>query len=158
MGNYFLMSFRFNKQLCSDFGLVQTDNPDIFCRISDYSFWKFRQLYDYGWGKENGYYKIPIPSFNELVEIVLQSKNDEDKYGAAAIIIDDFGDALLNKCFDIMDNEKSLKKHEEFFEVLKLQRPINRSSIIGKSYSQILDDYNKWKVVSEKVSLFIKSK
>ena len=28
-------------------------------------------LYDFGWGKENGFYKDPLPDFNSLLEIVL---------------------------------------------------------------------------------------
>ncbi len=158
MGNYFLMSFRFNKQKYADFGLVQTNKPEIFKRDSDCSLWKFRPLYNFGWGKENGYCKIPIPGFNKLVDIILYSKNKDDKYGAAAVILDDFSDVLLDKCFEILNNEKNLKKYSNFFEILQLQDSLNRSSIIGKSYSRIADDFNRWEIVAKKVSKLLKSK
>ena len=152
MGNYFLMSMRFNKKYPQDFGLIPSDNPGIFLRQEDGSQWKSRPLYDYGWGKENGYFKIPIPDFNGLVKIILQSKKDDDKYGAAAIILDDYCDELLNKCFKIFEDKKNTKRYSEFFKILKLQNPVNRSSIIGKHYSQISEDFEKWKTIAGKIN------
>ena len=152
MGNYFLMSMRFNKRLPEDFGLSSSENSDIFIRQNDNSQWKSRQLYDYGWGKENGFYKIPAPDFNGLVNIILQSKSDDDKYGAAAVILDDHTNELLEKCFEIFENEKKLKKYSEFFKILKLQNPINRSSTMGKHYSLISENFEKWKTIANKVS------
>ena len=66
MGTYFLMSRRFNK----------------------------RQPEDFGWGKETGFYRIPLLDFQGLVNLILQSKSEEDKYGAASVILDDYCDEL----------------------------------------------------------------
>ena len=118
MGKLFLMSMRFDKQSPADFGLVAYENSDIFFRQTDHSLWKSRALYDYGCGKENGYYKIPMPDFNELVNIILHSKTDDDKYGAAAVILDDFCDELLNKCFEIFAYEhpsENILSFSQFF-------------------------------------------
>ena len=152
MGNYFMMSIRFNKQSPEEFGLTLNDNSDTFVRLNDNSQWKKRPLYDYGWGEENGYYKVPMPSFDELVSIILQSKNEDDKYGAAAVILDDFCDELMEKCFEIFEDGKDVKKYFEFFRILKLQNPINRSSIIGKHYSEVSKDFEKWKTIAKMVS------
>ena len=152
MGKYFLMSMRFNKQLPKDFGLIPSGNSDIFISHDDNSQWKSRSLYDFGWGKENGYYKAPMPDFNELVNIILQSKNDDDKYGAAAVILDDHCEELLQKCFEIFADGNNVKKHTEFFKILKLQNPINRSPTIGKHYTHISEDFKKWKIIAKMVS------
>lgn len=151
MGNYFLMSKRFNKQSPEDFGLISSKNPEVFTKPEDLSQWKSRQLYDYGWGKENGYYKIPMPDFNGLVDIILKSKNDDDKFGAAAVILDDYYDELLEKCFEIFEDKKDVKKYADFFKVLNLRNPINRSSTMGKHYTRISEDFEKWKTIARKI-------
>lgn len=56
MGEHFVMSTRFDKCEASDFGLEQLDakratNP------KDHTLWGKCKLYDFGWGKENGFYK-----------------------------------------------------------------------------------------------------
>ena len=86
MGKYFVMSIRFNKCIASDFGLI-SKNENIAINPIDNSIWIKTKLYDFGWGKENGFYKIPLPNFNTLLELALYSTNEEDMYGAAAVIL-----------------------------------------------------------------------
>ena len=152
MGNYFLLSMRFNKRTPEDFGLVSSENSDIFIRQNDNSQWKSRPLYDYGWGKENGYFKIPMPNFAELVNIILESKSDDDKYGSAAVILDDYCEELLDKCFEIFESGDNLKNYSEFFKILQLQTPVNRSSTMGKEYSCVSEDYERWKMIANRIS------
>ena len=35
---------------------------------------------DLGWGKENGFYKSPLPNFDILLELALNSKSRDDMY------------------------------------------------------------------------------
>ena len=81
------MSIRFNKQSPRDFGLTFKDG-EFICE-QDGTQWASRQLYDFGWGKENGFYKIPLGNFEQLLEL-LQGKDEEDAYGAAAVIMEDY--------------------------------------------------------------------
>ena len=86
MGEHFVMSTRLDKCEASDFGLEQLDakratNP------KDHTLWGKCKLYDFGWGKENGFYKEPLPGFDTLLELVLYGKNRDDRYGAAAVIL-----------------------------------------------------------------------
>ena len=138
MGNYFLISTKFNKQSPEDFGLIPSENPYIFLKQEDYSQWKSRPLYDYGWGKENGYYKIPMPDLDGLMDIILKSKKDDDKYGAAAaVILDDYGDELLDRCFKVLEDKKSINEYSGLFKILNLKNPINRSPAMGKHCSTL---------------------
>ena len=98
---------------------------------------------------------MPMPGFNELVDIILFSKNEEDKYGAASVILDDFGDELLDKCVEIFDIKKDLNLYADFFKILQLQKPFSRSSTIGKNASCISADYSKWKLIAEQVSDYL---
>ena len=82
MGNYFVMSMRFNKCNASDFGFILKDKNTAI-NPNDNSIWIKASLYDFGWGKENGFYKDPLPCFDSLFEIALYSTNSDDMYGAA---------------------------------------------------------------------------
>ena len=105
MGKYFVMSKRFNKQYAKDFGLISNGNNTAL-DPTDGSLWTKTNLYDFGWEKENGYYKEPLPDFLSLFEITLCSNNDDDTYGAAAIILEKYPDELLIKCEQLMLDKK----------------------------------------------------
>ena len=148
MGNYFVMSTMFNKNNACDFGLVPIDENYAINPI-DNSLWHKCSLYDLGWGKENGFYKEPIPGFDVLFQIVLCSTDKEDIYGAAAIILDNFVDDLLSQCELIMYDPKRQREFKILVDLFNLKVPLNRLSVTGKSYEQIQDDYERWKIVSE---------
>lgn len=66
---YFIMSRKFDKQSPSSFELEYSNGK--FISLKDGSEWVQCHLYDYGWGKENGFYKKPLGSFNELINLLL---------------------------------------------------------------------------------------
>lgn len=46
MGEYFIMSMRFNKSSPKEFGLIPGDELGVFFKVDDNSQWKSRPLYD----------------------------------------------------------------------------------------------------------------
>jgi len=80
------MSNRFNKVSPADFDLVGTTDYESYTRPNDGTTWAARKLYNLGWGNENGFVRIPPPDFKLLIEIILKSDDQEDRYGAAALI------------------------------------------------------------------------
>lgn len=150
MGIYFVMSTRFNRNSATDFGLEPQDSETAI-NPKDGSIWKRTQLYDLGWGKENGFYKLPLPQFDILFELVLHSECDEDVFGAAAIILEKYPDLLLEQCEVLMNNRSKKKDFKKLVKLFNLKLPINRCPIDGKSYDQIQRDYTRWKKVSEMV-------
>lgn len=148
MGNYFVMSMRFNKSNACDFGFISNDTNTAI-NPNDNSTWIKAALYDFGWGKENGFYKAPLPSFDTLFELTLYSTNRDDMYGAAAIILEKFADELLRQC-EVFANDRFRKKEfKKLVELFKLKLPINRCSVVLKTYEQIQNDYARWKKISE---------
>jgi len=148
MGKFFLMSHRFDKKGASDFGLEPLEfnyaiDPD------DRSIWESRKLYDFGWGAENGYCKLPIPNFEALLELVLFSENKDDVYGAASIIMEDHSDNFLEVCECISSDKNRVKDFKRLVKLFDLCHAINRSSILCKSYEQVEDDYSRWCRISE---------
>ena len=64
---FFKMSFRFDKCTPEAFGLVLSENSEnIYVDKSEGSLWKQQNLYDFGWGAEYGFVRLPEPSFYDL--------------------------------------------------------------------------------------------
>ncbi len=148
MGDYFVMSTRFNKSNASDFGFI-SKSENLAINPKDNSTWIKVVLYDFGWGKENGFYKFPLPNFDVLFELVLYSENRDDKYGAAAIILEKFPEELLYQCERLAKDPYRKKEFKELVELFKLNISTNRCSVAQKTNEQIQNDYMRWKRISE---------
>ncbi len=77
---YFMISHHFNKTSLTDFGLIFSDGKFV---CSDGCEWIPRGLYDFGWGPENGYCRLPLPDFSVLITLASQNLLTDDVYGAA---------------------------------------------------------------------------
>ena len=146
MGDYFVMSKRFDKCSASDFGFISKD-MNTAIDPTDNSIWIRSSLYDFGWGKENGFYKAPLLSFDSLFEIVLYSTNREDMYGAAAVILDKYADDLLCKCEMFMNDRLRKNEFKRMVDLFNLNSSLNKCSVLGKTYEQIQKDHARWKKV-----------
>lgn len=148
MGDYFVMSMRFNKCNATDFGLI-SNGTNTAINPGDNSIWIKAALYDFGWGKENGFYRTPLPSFDTLFELALYSTDRDDMYGAAAVILEKFADELLCICEMLANDRFRNKEFEKLVELFDLKLPKNRCSVVQKTYEQIQNDYIRWKSISE---------
>jgi hypothetical protein len=155
-----LMSFRLNKENPSDFGLTGPNDEGLYIRLIDVSIWQSRKLYDNGWGQENGFVRIPYLDFKSLVEIVLNSEDQEDRLGSAEIIIEDHPDELLQYCENIftVSDKPNIERHRIFFKILKLNLPYNLSIALNQSPEEIEKQHLRWKVISEIVTKVLNSK
>lgn len=122
------MSVRFNKSTLNDFGLVKSNEGLITDRI-DYSIWEKKELIDLGWGNENGFYKTPLPGFDDLSKLVFEfsynKKNNNidtiNFYGALAILLQRYPVLLLDKVEEHdLKGKFDSKKDRDFFELVKL--------------------------------------
>ena len=143
---YFLMSTLFNKETAAVFGLVEKDGR--FFLESDNSEWVKCQLYDYGWGDENGFYKLPLSDFYELINIVLTGEK-EDSFGAAAIIMDRYNDELKSFLIELMDKNPSNKSKKLLFDTFKLKWGTNRTAKNGMYIQEIEKEARDWEKIKE---------
>ena len=148
MGKFFVMSKRFNKQSALDFGLSDQGNG-MAVNPDDGSLWKKDLLFDFGWGAENGYYRVPMPDFPHLMDVVLLEGNDEDVFGAAAIVERQYPEELLEYCEKIILDPERVEDFEKISRVFRLDHTINRSPTRGKQYQEILSDSERWKKISD---------
>lgn len=143
----FLMSTRFNKQKPSDFGLEYVEGK--FILLKDGSEWVQCQLYDFGWGKENGFYKKPLGSFEELISLVIDFTDEEDAYGAASIIEDLYMNDLKQYLLDLMYHKVNKNIKKRLCSIFKLNYPINRTYKKEYSIKQNENEYQQWKLISK---------
>ncbi|MDF2531097.1 MAG: hypothetical protein K0Q65_678 [Clostridia bacterium] len=151
---YFRMCFRFNKKTPEEFGLTHLDkNSNQYIDTSDNSYWVQRNLYDFGWGNENGFMRLQNLSFDELLCLLVESKLEANRYGAAYVIVKEYPEELLNYLVSIFDssNNNISDSMKEAFEILGLEEVRNRCETNGKPYEEVNRDYEKWKYVSKKV-------
>ena len=127
MGKYFRMSKRFNKKTPSDFGLTTDAKGDYAIDPEDNSKWKPCSLYDFGWGNEIGYYRIPLPGFAELLQISIESNDSDDMYGAAAIILEKYPNDLLEYCEELFGPSINKRTAKQLIKAFQLDQCINRS-------------------------------
>lgn len=150
---HFLISFKFSKCHPKDFGLIQSCfDSNIYINPKDHSQWVKQETYDFGWGNENGFMRLPKLQFEELWYLLTNSKIQENKYGAAYIIEQQFSDELLKLLIEIFSRNSTFPKEIiEAFKILKLHEAKNRSPILGKLIGEIHLDDDNWKYISEKV-------
>ena len=148
MGTYFRMSHRFDLCTPADFGLEETPDKDIAVDPTDGASWRRCALYDFGWGKENGYCKLPLPSFELLLELAVTGENREDQYGAAAIILDEYPDLLLAACEVMAQDPSQSESLKSLNAVFQLESGINHSPTTGKHYNDIRTDAARWQTLA----------
>lgn len=152
--DYFRMSFRFDKKNPEEFGLTHLNKDlDQYIDINDNSYWVRRKLYDFGWGNENGFMRLPNLSFDELWRLLVESKIEANRYGAAYVIEKEYPEELLSYLISLLDNfnDNISGSMKEVFEILGLEEVRNRCETTGKSYEEVNRDYERWKYVSKKV-------
>ena len=146
---YFLMSTRFNKQSPQDFGLMSVNGK--FIRADDRTEWISCQLFDLGWGEENGFYKVPLGSFEELMRLVLCDDDLEDSYGAAAMILKQYTVELKAYLLDITEQKakfKDRKKLRKLNQLFNLQSGSNLTCQVGMPFGEMAKEHNDWKQIA----------
>lgn len=155
------MSFKFDKDKPEDFGLTKSkEKKDIFICEHDNSEWICVPLYDFGWGNEYGFMRLPMLKFMELWSILENTSIHNNKYGAAAIIENEYADEMLNYLLELTnDPQFSLGDPlKEALKILDLGTIKNRSETLGKTYKEISEEFKNWKLLGERISKLIAGK
>jgi hypothetical protein len=109
---------------------------------------------------------LPEPLTEELIEIALSSKNEDEVVAASLRLRDneefkgnEFRKALIDKlnCIEL-DNLHSEEK-QRLINIIKyseLDNEINRQEILNKGYKEILKDANFYKSVAEQAATILR--
>lgn len=91
----FMMSYKHDKTTPEDFGLVERDGR-YFSR-KDNSEWIKHPMFDYGYGPEDGFYKLPLGSFNDLISFIEGNYKKEDQSLCAAVMMMEMNPSEVKK-------------------------------------------------------------
>lgn len=143
---YFMMSTRFDKKTYEDFNLNKINDKFYDKNNSE---WIPCKLYDFGWGNENGYYKVPLGDFETLINLVLSYDDDEDSYAASYIIETKYIHEFKSFVLDLIKKQGDLKTLRRLKMLFKLEISYNRTIENGLNLYDIENEYNDWKLISE---------
>ena len=122
---FFRMSYVFNKIKPEDFGLISTEQENIFIDLKDSSKWEKRHLIDLGWGLEVAFCKLPYLSFEELLKLSFYAdptKKTTDFLCAIGVLLNDYSHELLDFTEKFLaDKKNSLQNHKEFYHLVRTQ-------------------------------------
>lgn len=110
-------------------------------------------LFDFGWGDEYGFVRLPELNFDKLWYLLLNSNIDNNIYGSASVISKVYFNELYEILIGIFNNPKDIitQPLKRTFKILGLEKRTNKSSVEGKGWLEIDRDYRKWIQISEKV-------
>lgn len=147
MKRYFYITINFSPEY--EGTVLARLKDDLYINTETGETYRKRALYDFGWGKENGFYKAPLPDFDTLLELVLHSEDRDDMYGAAAIILEKYADELLYRCEAMMNDPLRKKEFRRSAEVFRLEEPLNRCSVDQKTSEKIKSNHTRWKKIAQ---------
>lgn len=137
-----------------DFDLYLYDEePNIYINKNDNSKWIKKNLYDFGRGAQDGFMRLTQLDFQDLWSLIFNSKIEDNRYGAAAILENEHAEELNKYILDLF-NKKNFGITESMidaFNILNLDRGINRSEIMFKSKEEVKRDWVTWKYIAQKV-------
>lgn len=142
----FHMSFRFDNTKPDDFGLISSEQDNVYIDPNDNSKWEKRNLIDLGWGLEVAFCKLPYPSFNELLHLSLYANSKEKKAGyycSIGLLLHDYASEFFDFTQNILANGKySLQDHKHFYSIVRTQM-IYLDKIMKVKWEVIFDQYKE---------------
>ncbi|MBC7523104.1 MAG: hypothetical protein H7239_01495 [Flavobacterium sp.] len=168
MNNVENENIEWNKvKLFSDPGIIENLISWLNIETSDEENWSKTYSGKYIYEKWLSYYvltfqqgggtkvliKLPIPSTEELINIVIDSKYENEVETGCLILIDneeiyktEFRLELITK----LENITVQKRQQKIIEITNLTSNFNRREIIGKTINQISEDEKYFKDIAEK--------
>ena len=156
-------------------------SDDLFLDEKTNTLFRKRKLYDFGWGNESGFEKLPALGFPELIRLIeigytprkntifhKKLKPEELKenqirfanyYGAASVImldhIEEFIDFLSEKIQTDYFTDKRIRQYYRVF-CFDTQKEMEQygyctGGILTESYEEVLNKYPKWRLISDTV-------
>lgn len=124
---YFMQTTRFYPKSFEDFGLKKIEG-NLYLSVVDNSVWKERKLYDLGYGREIGFYRMPELTFDELIKLAfvkLDKEINEKTYnywGSLSVLLDDHCEELIAYIKDNIGNDVSfIKEYKHVIDYINCQ-------------------------------------
>jgi hypothetical protein len=159
--NYFYMPFgptSISMQKCR---LEYVQDGDYYFQQNTNTKWRRVYLYDTGWGRPDGFERLPELPFDSLLQLVLLSdyksfhiwhlsiwELESNQYGAASIIMDRHIDDLLDFLNNNIDNE-------DFTNNVLYKKNLRLFSDLFDHFNQLSYQYPRWQRIAQRVRSMI---
>jgi len=162
--NYFYITINFYPQY--EKKIFQKIDENNYKHLKTGDIYRKRLMYDWGWGQEYGFEKLPQLSFVELLEMITEYKGKIFNYskdymnfiGAISIIMQDHIEELIDFLAKKINTDYfSDKKTKENFKWFSFSSQKTREmgkipgGILSQSYEEVLNQYPKWQEISNTV-------
>lgn len=114
--SWFMQTLRHYPCSIADFGLKEYENGVLY-RKEDQSYWISKPLYDLGYGKEDGFCKLPVLKFDELVALAFDENVDNsdiacvmNHWGAVSVLADDYREEIKKYITMKTEQDESFKQ------------------------------------------------
>ncbi len=160
--NYFYMPFGPVTLDPKEIGLRPTFFKNIYIDNKTGTKWRKCMLFNTGWGRPEGFEKLPELEFNDLIKLALSSdhattklsvqEEESNKYGAIAVIMDRHINELIDFLSRNLDNKDLFgvglyRRNLSLFGFdAKIAKTNGGSGT--KSYEDVLNQYSKWREIS----------
>ncbi len=142
---FYKLSFRYHKDY-KDYGFTKI-NDDLY-KDKEGNYWENTGSFDFGWGEEIGYSRLPKLSFADNFLLLLKSKSDNNFYGAAAYLLkydceklfDYLSDSDTVNILILKYGRRYIKKR---FRWIHLSNITNFFHTLGKDYEEICKDSDR---------------
>ena len=131
----FMMSYKHDKTTPEDFGLVERDGR--YFSKKDNSEWIKHPMFDYGYGPEDGFYKLPLGSFNDLISFIEGNYKKEDQSLCAAIMMMEMNPSEVKKYLLKVIKNNLNSDYKKFLSYAFVVDAFSNKSILE-------DEYEEW--------------
>ena len=131
----FMMSYKHDKTTPEDFGLVERDGR--YFSKKDNSEWIKHPMFDYGYGPEDGFYKLPLGSFNDLISFIEGNYKKEDQSLCAAIMMMEMSPSEVKKYLLKVIKNNLNSDYKEFLSYAFVVDAFSNKNILE-------DEYEEW--------------
>lgn len=124
--SYFMQTLRHYPCSISDFGLCKSDDGTYY-REEDQSNWISKPLYDLGYGRENGFCKLPMLDFEKLIVLAFDDNVDHsdivcvmNNWGAISVLADDYYEKTKEYIVRMAKQDQNFrKKYEDIIDYIE---------------------------------------
>ena len=151
LGEQFRMGRRMVPSKPELFRLLYDSLSEFYQDMDDGSYWQKTTLFDFGWGDEPGYYRYPMPTTQDLLQLLLTATVEDDYFGAASVLLQDDAEEVLPLLESALQNKERYPRAAQRMKAVGLDRAVNRSNIIGKSTAQVQADFARWQTLADAI-------
>ena len=167
--NYFFMPFGPIGLKPEDQGLIYLPEENLYYMPLAGTKWRKTLLYNTGWGRPDGYERLPELPFSSLIDLALLSgtqrtklsafETESNKYGAIAVIMERYIKEFVEFLYSNIDNQElfgnSLFRGNLGKFCFDEKKAGTNGGDGGKSYEAILNQEKLWITISDRVKNFV---